>query len=144
MELKKGIAVTIKLATKVTQQNESQEFLFDLTGQLVKMGDTLYLRYKEVQEAGAEIPVTIKLLPDGTIHLTRAAEMRLKLKFAYKERVETTYKSPYGMMFFSTFTKNLHVSLKDQPTSGSVYLEYDLYTGEEKVGEYQISLEFSA
>lgn len=144
MELKRGLPISIKLATKVSQHGETQDFLFDLQGQLVQIGDTLYLRYQELQEDGSEIPVTIKIMPDGVVQLTRAGEMRLRLKFVYKEKVETTYNTPYGMMFFGTFTKNLHVSLKDQPTAGQIYVDYDLYMGDERVGEYQISLDFTA
>ncbi|WP_122646519.1 DUF1934 domain-containing protein [Enterococcus mediterraneensis] len=143
MDITNGLPISIKLATKVRQHGETQDFIFDLQGQIVKMGDTLYIRYKEVQEDG-EVPVTIKLLPDGTVHLTRAGDMRMRLKFVYQEKMETSYKTPYGMMFFSTFTKNLHVSLKERPTAGSLYIDYDLYMMDERIGEYQISLDFTA
>lgn len=144
MDLTKGVPVSIHLRTEVQQDNETQEFLFDLPGQVIKIGDTLYIRYKETQEEGEEIPVTMKLLPDGGIQLIRAGEMRLRLKFAYRENADTSYQTPYGVMFFSTYTHDLHFSLKDQPTSGKVSINYDLYTAEEKVGNYKLSLEFTA
>lgn len=86
---------------------------------MVTIGDTLYIRYKEIQEeTGDEIPVTIKLVPDGHVQLIRAGEMRMRLKFGYKERLETSYRTPYGMIQIATFTKELHVSLKDRPQQG--------------------------
>lgn len=144
MDLTKGIPVAIRLKTEVTQNNELQEFLLELSGQVVKMGDTLYIRYKEVQENQSEVPVTMKLLPDGTIQLIRSGEMRLRLKFVYREKADTSYQTPYGVMFFSTYTNNLHFSLTDQPTSGKVSIDYDLFTAGDKIGEYKLSLEFTA
>ncbi|MDT2756166.1 DUF1934 domain-containing protein [Enterococcus asini] len=144
MELKNGVPVSIKLATKVTQQRETQDFYFELTGQLVTIGDTLYIRYQEVQGDGQKIPVTIKIMPDGGVQLTRSGEMRMRLKFVYREMVNTSYNTPYGTMLFSTYTKNLRVSLKDRPTSGKLLVEYDLYMADEQIGNYQINLDFTA
>ncbi len=144
MDLTKGIPVAIHLKTEVLQNDERQEFLFDLTGQVVKMGDTLYIRYKEEQTDGSTVPVTMKILPDGAIQLIRAGEMRLRLKFIYREQANTSYQTPYGVMYFSTYTNDLHFSLKDQPLAGKVSVAYDLFTADEKVGAYKLSLEFTA
>lgn len=145
MDLTKGLPISIHLKTEVRQNNEFEEFLFDLPGQIVKIGDTLYIRYKEEAEDGAEpVPVTMKILPDGSIQLIRSGEMRLRLKFSYREQVETSYKTPFGMMFFSTYTNDLHFSLKDRPISGEITVDYHLYMAEEKIGNYKINLEFTA
>ncbi|OJG61296.1 hypothetical protein RV08_GL000239 [Enterococcus mundtii] len=139
-----GLPISIQLRTKVKQQGEQQDFYFDLKGQMVKIGDTLYIRYKEIQEGQEEIPVTIKIMPDGHVQLIRAGEMRMRLKFAYRERLETHYRTPYGMIQVDTFTKELHVSLKDRPTAGKVMIDYDLFMGVEKIGEYEMVLDFTA
>lgn len=144
MELKNGLPVSIKLATKVTQQQNTEDFYFELAGQLVTIGDTLYIRYQEVQEGGQKIPVTIKIMPDGAVQLTRSGDMRMRLKFIYREMVNTSYNTPYGTMLFSTYTKNLRVSLKDRPASGKIVIEYDLYMADEQIGNYQINLDFTA
>lgn len=143
MELKNGLPVSIKLATKVTQQQTTEDFYFELAGQLVTIGDTLYIRYQEVQEDGQKIPVTIKIMPDGAVQLTRSGDMRIRLKFIYREMVNTSYNTPYGTMLFSTYTKNLRVSLKDRPASGKIVIEYDLYMADEQIGNYQINLDFT-
>lgn len=144
MELKNGLPVSIKLATKVTQQQNTEDFYFELAGQLVTIGDTLYIRYQEVQEGGQKIPVTIKIMPAGAVQLTRSGDMRMRLKFIYREMVNTSYNTPYGTMLFSTYTKNLRVSLKDRPASGKIVIEYDLYMADEQIGNYQINLDFTA
>ncbi|MBP2098028.1 DUF1934 domain-containing protein [Enterococcus rivorum] len=144
MDLTQGIPVSIQLKTVVKQAGEKNEFYFDVAGQIIKMGNTLYIRYKEEQESGEAIPVTIKVEPDGKIQLIRAGELRMRLKFGYQERLETIYRTPYGLFQISTFSHNVRFSLKDQPTSGSILIDYDLYSQDEKVGEYHLELEFTA
>ncbi|MBM7711340.1 MULTISPECIES: DUF1934 domain-containing protein [Enterococcus] len=143
MNIKEGIPAKIKVQTKVTQNNESEDFVFDLLGQVVKMGDTLYIRYKEIQPDGQEAPVTVKVTPDSQVQLIRSGEARMRMRFAYREKLETNYKTPYGMFIISTYAKNLHVSLKDRPFSGIITIDYTLYMKEEKVGDYQMVLEFT-
>ena len=57
-----------------TSSRETENFLFDLQGQAVKIGDTLYIRYKEIQPDGTDVPVTMKIMPDGLIQLIRSGK----------------------------------------------------------------------
>ena len=145
MDLSTGVPVSIQLKTIVQQGNEQKDFFFDLEGQLVKMGDTLYIRYKEeLLEDTEPTPVTIKIEPDGHVQLIRACELRMGLRFGYQEKLDTSYRTPYGLLQISTFTHNLRVSLKDQPMSGKILVDYDLYSQTERIGEYHLELEFTA
>ncbi|MDN6639153.1 MAG: DUF1934 domain-containing protein [Tetragenococcus sp.] len=145
MDLSKGVPVSIHLKTEVNQDGEQEEFLFDIKGQVIRMNNTLYIRYKEEQEDGSEpVSVTMKVLPDGSVQLMRAGEMRMRLKFSYHEQFETSYQTPYGVIFFSTYTKDLHFSLTDRPTAGKITIAYDLFMAEQKIGSYDLLLEFSA
>ena len=85
MKINEGIPAKINVQTKVTQNNETEDFVFDLPGQVVKMGDTLYIRYKEIQPDGQEIPVTVKVTPDSQVQLIRSGEARMRMRFAYRE-----------------------------------------------------------
>lgn len=146
MDLSTGVPVSIQLKTIVQQGNEQKDFFFDLEGQLVKMGDTLYIRYKEelLEDTEPTPPVTIKIEPDGHVQLIRAGELRMRLRFGYQEKLDTSYRTPYGLLQISTFTHNLRVSLKDQPMSGKILVDYDLYSQTERIGEYHLELEFTA
>ena len=145
MDLSTGVPVSIQLKTIVQQGNEQKDFFFDLEGQLVKMGDTLYIRYKEeLLEDTEPTPVTIKIEPDGHVQLIRTGELRMRLRFGYQEKLDTSYRTPYGLLQISTFTHNLRVSLKDQPMSGKILVDYDLYSQTERIGEYHLELEFTA
>lgn len=143
--MKNGTPIQIQLQTEVFQNDDKQEHFFDVPGQLVKMGTTLYLRYAEPSIDGEkEVPVTIKIEADGSIHLIRAAQQRTRLTFNYQEKNHTNYRTPYGVMEIYTFTNNLRVSLADNPTSGKISIDYDLFAGEEKLGVYHLRLQFTA
>ncbi|MDH6364776.1 uncharacterized beta-barrel protein YwiB (DUF1934 family) [Enterococcus sp. PF1-24] len=145
MDLTKGLDVSIQLRTQVTQAGEQQEFYFEVPGQVVKIGDTLYIRYKEIQEdTQAEVPVTIKILPDGAVQLIRGGEGRMRLKFAYREHLESQYRTLHGQFPITTYTHNIRFSLKDRPVAGKVVVDYDLYSMNQKIGEYQFTLDFTA
>jgi uncharacterized beta-barrel protein YwiB (DUF1934 family) len=47
------------------------------------------------------------------------------------------------MFVITTFATKLHISLKDRPFSGVITIDYALYMKEEKVGDYQMVLEFT-
>lgn len=143
MDVKEGIPAKIKVQTKVTQNNETEDFVFDLPGQVIQMGDTLYIRYKEIQPDGVEVPVTVKVTPDSQVQLIRSGESRMRMRFAYREKMETNYRTPYGMFVITTYAQHLHISLKDRPFSGNITIDYALYMKEEKVGDYQLVLEFT-
>ncbi|EAC5373261.1 DUF1934 domain-containing protein, partial [Listeria monocytogenes] len=80
----------------------------------------------------------------GHVQLIRAGELRMRLRFGYQEKLDTSYRTPYGLLQISTFTHNLRVSLKDQPMSGKILVDYDLYSQTERIGEYHLELEFTA
>lgn len=144
MSEREKIPVSISVKTEVTQEHELKEFLIDVTGHMVRVGDVLYIRYEELLEGiDTPVPVTIKLLPTGEVTLIRSGEVKMKLHFAYQEKKESTYATPYGMMTIATLTNNLHISLRDEPNSGEVTIHYDLFAGEEKLGMYHLNIKFS-
>ncbi|MGX7198610.1 DUF1934 domain-containing protein [Enterococcus nangangensis] len=145
MDLKNSHNITVHLTTQVQQGAEQAEFTFDLAGQLVQMGDTLYIRYKEVpEEGGEEIPVTIKIEPEGNVQIMRGTTLKTRLKFFYRQTINNSYRTPYGLLEVQTYTKDLHFSLKDQPLAGSLKLDYDLLTPQQTMGSYQLQLNFQA
>ncbi len=93
--LRAGVPVQIHLETMMKNAEDSNSFVFDLTGQLVQIGETIYIRYVELGEEG-EVPVTVKIMPNGDVRLTRAAGSRLQLLFSPGKRVTAHYKTPYG------------------------------------------------
>lgn len=134
----------IQVKTEVFQENELKEYYFEEKGQVIRIGDALYVRYEEIMEGvDTPVPVTLKINPDGSVQLIRAGDVRMRLTFAYQEERETAYHTPYGAMQIRTFTNKMRVSLKDLPFSGEVTVDYDLFGGSEKIGVYHLSLKFT-
>lgn len=142
MDLKKGMNVTIHLRTLIKQNNEEEEFLYELLGQVARVGDNLYIRYQEPQENGVTYPVTLKIFPDGQVQLVRTAQTRTRFLFNQGQVTETRYQTPYGNIELGVKTKKLHFSLKDEPISGRIEVVYDLLMATETVGNYFFELVF--
>lgn len=66
------------------------------------------------------------------------------MRFGKGERYVTNYNTPQGVVALETMTNKMQVSLRDQPFSGEIEIHYDLYLGEEKLGEYKLQLLFTA
>ncbi|MDN6354526.1 MAG: DUF1934 domain-containing protein [Lactiplantibacillus plantarum] len=144
-DLTTGVPVAIHLETQARQDDDTANYALDVDGQLVQMGDAFYLRYKEVNDDAPEpIPVTIKLAANGDVVLTRSAEHRLRLHFSNGKRVRAHNQTPMGMLPVETVTPMLLVRLRERPFSGEVNVDYDLYAGEQLLGNYKLRLQFTA
>lgn len=147
MTERKSVPISIKLQTEIFQEGKKDEHYFDVEGQFVKVGNNLYLRYQEAVDPTDPkniVSVTIKIEPDGSVHLIRDGVQRTRLRFNYQMENESNYPTPYGMMTIRTITNNLRVTLKDRPVSGNVLIDYELFGGEEQLGVYHLRLDFTA
>ncbi|HIW71394.1 MAG TPA: DUF1934 domain-containing protein [Candidatus Levilactobacillus faecigallinarum] len=144
-QLSAGVPVAIHLETHIKQDDDVSDYRLDVDGQLVQMGDNLYLRYLEPnQETHEQTPVTMKFTPNGGVHLTRNGDTELRLHFISGKRITARYRTPYGVMPIETVTPLLETNFQERPFSGHVKIDYLLYAGEELVGNYKIRLQFTA
>ncbi|TLQ18050.1 DUF1934 domain-containing protein [Lentilactobacillus parafarraginis] len=137
-----GVPVQIHLETNMVQNGEQSNFVFDVTGQLVRVGSSIYIRYSEDTDDG-QVPVTIKIMANGDIRLTRSAENRLQLLFSAGKRVATRYRTPYGPLEIQTVTSSLDMEILNQPLRGNINIDYLLYAGSDLLGKYNIRLQFT-
>ncbi|GAF36356.1 DUF1934 domain-containing protein [Lentilactobacillus farraginis] len=137
-----GVPVQIHLETNILQNGETSNFVFDATGQLVRVGTSIYIRYQEETDNG-RVPVTIKLMANGDVKLTRSAENRLQLIFSAGKRVAARYRTPYGQLEVQTVTSSLDMEILNQPLRGNVGIDYLLYAGSDLLGKYNIRLQFT-
>lgn len=148
MDISTGLPIAIHLETVVTQDGEATQHVFDEQGQLVQMGQTLYIRYKETSEDDHSlVPVTLKVEPDGDLKLTRgdaASGQRLHLRFSRNTRVIARYQTPYGEIPIETVTPRLDIRIKNRPVSGEIYVAYQLFAGRDHLGDYRLHLVFTA
>lgn len=138
-----SVPVQIHLTTAIDQEDQHDDFVFDIEGQLVQMGKTLYLRYIEETVEQGRVPVTIKIMPNGDIKLTRSGQNRLQLNFRRGHRLSAQYKTPYGLMNIDTVTPLLNVKIAERPLRGELKIDYLLYGGDQLLGKYNIRLQFT-
>ncbi|KRL54996.1 hypothetical protein FD35_GL002448 [Furfurilactobacillus rossiae DSM 15814] len=136
-------AVTVHLLTNITQDDDTEQFDFDLPGRLVIVNDNIYLRYVE-DDNGQSTPVTFKLNGEDDVVLTRSGENGLKFHFLTGKAVTTQYRTPYGIMAVEVATTDLSVRLSDDLSAGRIAIDYQLLAGEQLIGDYQIRLHFTA
>ena len=140
-----GIPIQIHLETFIKQEDQSDHMVFDEPGQAFQMGDSLYLRYEEFdEENNVKRPVTLKIDGDGNVLLTRKSEHEMRLRFSDGKRIEARYKTPYGILPIETLTPNLDIAIASHPLRGNVNIDYQLYAGEQLLGDYKIRLQFTA
>lgn len=142
LDLSKGRAAQIHLETIISQGDETEKHVFDETGKVVQMNSSYYIRFQETYESGV-VPVTVKIDPSGIVTLTRKGETTTRMRFDKGESFETLYRTPQGTISIETMTKNMEISYTDNPFSGRVYIEYDLFLGKEKLGDYKLQLLFT-
>nr|WP_034526555.1 DUF1934 domain-containing protein [Secundilactobacillus oryzae] len=139
-----GVPAVIHLQTVTIQDGEQSDYVLDVEGRLVQIGETLYLRYQEMnEEEDSPATVTLKILPNGDVQLTRNGDNRSRLFFSDGKRVQAQYKTPYGLLAIDTVTPSLKLQFNDTPFGGSVSIDYFLYAGEELLSEHKIRLQFT-
>jgi len=148
MDQTQGIPVQIHLETFVTQDEETEQNIFDEPGTVVQLGDSLYIRYQETDdETGTTMPVTLKIKGPDDVSLSRGSsegDTQLKLHFVNERRIVTRYRTPYGIIPVETATPRMDMQLQENPFGGEVYIEYQLYANNEHVGDYRLRLIFNA
>lgn len=141
-KLKKGLPARVILETTIVQEEEVFKHSFDEMGRVVKMNDNYYVRYTEKQ-GNEEVATMIKLLPDGTVALTRNGEHTTRMTFNDKQDTYTRYRTPTGIMDLRVETNKLHIVYNDQPFAGEVEVDYIIYMEEYPLGTYQLRLRFT-
>lgn len=144
-DLSTGIPVGIHLTTHTVQDGEASDYALDIEGQIVQIGETIYLRYQEPASEGEDgaVPVTIKFLPNGDVSLSRSGANRLRMHFSAGKRIRATYRTPYGLVPVETVTPQLQVGFTQRPFGGTAAIDYQLYVGEQLLGNYEIRLQFT-
>ncbi|WP_459128222.1 YwiB family protein [Latilactobacillus curvatus] len=146
MASQSGIPVKVHLETQIQQDGQLEKHVFDEDGQVVKMGESLYLRYLEHGGEQATA-VRFKLAADGQIQLTRGTEedeTQLRLYFKQGEDLGSIYQTKYGNMPVLTTTTHLLSMVKEQPVSGEITVHYQLAINNQAVGDYKLRLIFTA
>lgn len=139
---KKYQIIHVTVETKITQDGETETHDFSEEGQLVEINDLMYVRYLEHLDQ-QETPVTFKITDDKHVRLTRKVANDLMLDFVEGEKTKNHYQTPYGRMEIGALAQKVDVEVEHGAPKGHIFVDYALYSNNEKVGDYQIKLHFS-
>ncbi|WP_413627645.1 DUF1934 domain-containing protein [Fructilactobacillus vespulae] len=139
--LKKPVNVIVD--TKIVQDGNQETHHFEEKGELSHVNNKDYLRYQETVN-GTNTLVTFKIDEEQTVHLKRSADVQLHLEFNEGQTTASHYETPYGKLQIGTLAQKVDVTIDDEAGAGHVNVDYELYSGSEKVGDYQIKLQFMA
>lgn len=140
---KNGLEAEIHMETVLLQQGEVEKHLFEEKGKVLYMNDSYYIRYEETSEEHPPIPVTVKISADGTVSLIRRGETTTRLRFDIDKWTQSNYRLPTGVVSIRVKTNDVKISYYDRPLAGRVAVDYSLYLGEEKLGDYQVRLRYT-
>lgn len=139
-----GHPVAIRLVTYIIQGGDVSNFDFDLTGRLFQMGHIIYLRFMEDDHHdGHPVPVTVRIDGQGQVRLTRLGSNPIRLNFVQNRQTTADYRTPYGSLVMQTVTPELVIRYQNQPLSGSLKINYDLYSQRQLLGHYRLRLSFT-
>ncbi|MBS4218859.1 DUF1934 family protein [Bacillus sp. FJAT-49711] len=127
-------SVKIQLTTRVRIDDDIETYELTVFGTRYQKGNTIYLKYDEVQEEGT-IHTVVKVLQDEAV-IMRSGLIKMRLAFSLSEQRQGTHESTLGSLFLMTDTKKLNHE------DGKLSLAYDLSMQGTLAGYYEMDLEY--
>lgn len=141
--LKNGEVCAINVVTRHQQEGEISEYHTEKMGQVVSVNGSHYLHFDDTDDDGEKVATTIKLAKDGNVTIIRHTSVSSRMRFFSGKTTSMRYFTPYGSMLIDIVTKKIRITYQNQPFSGKIYIDYELYSGNNKLGEYEIDLNFT-
>ncbi|MGY3778472.1 DUF1934 domain-containing protein [Isobaculum melis] len=138
--MKNGQQVTLQLQTEVTQDGKTDYHQFKGVATFVKMAHSYYLRYEE--EVGTM--VTLKVTDESQVTILRKGQTETKLRFDLATAYPSEFVTPQGKFQLETTTQEMSVLIDEALPKGEIQVIYQLFMGEEKLGDYKLQLHFSS
>lgn len=138
--MKNGQQVTLHLQTEVTQDGKTDHHQFKGEATFVKMAHSYYLRYEE--EAGTM--VTLKVTEEQQVTIMRKGQTETKLRFDLATAYPSEFLTPQGKFQLETTTQDISIFIDEMVPKGDIQVDYQLFMGEEKLGDYKLQLHFSS
>lgn len=143
-ELTRGKPIEIQLETTINQGGKTHHHLFEEEGRMIELNGHYYLRYEESREDTETPPsVTFKIHPQGRVTVIRNAEQTTRLTFDRNQKTISRYVTPAGQLELNISTTSMELALKDRPFSGYLEVNYQMVTGSQLLGDYQLRLRFT-
>ena len=133
--------VRIHLRTRQNQAGDETLFNQKFMGELSRISGKHYLRYEEPNENGVA-QVMLKISPEEILLTRKQENLRLQLPLKLGEKSPVRYHTAYGALDLMVETKELLIEVEATTNQGVIKAEYDLYSGQELLGQYKLRLHF--
>lgn len=125
------------------QDDQRNEYLFEEIGRYACIKGSRYVQFDEKID-GQSVLVTLKINPmDKEVILIRHTQKPTRFVFNNQEETKIHYYTMAGMTELTVHTKRITLTHTDYPTSGNVMIDYQLWMGEQLIGDYAIQLHFT-
>ncbi|RIW27848.1 DUF1934 domain-containing protein [Bacillus salacetis] len=133
--------VKVHLKTRIQHGGEKDSFELYANGRYYEKGDSLYLKYDEVQEEGT-IHTIFKLKRDEEALILRSGAVKMRMVFKEDEEHAGSYESQLGTLMITTKTSKLTHTANRTKNDGEINLSYRLYMQGSPVGEYEMDISY--
>ncbi|GAB6992609.1 YwiB family protein [Paenibacillus pini] len=124
---------------RLLSRQDGEEVLQEMPGEVMAMGQALYVKYKEpANEQGQETRTTLKITTD-TVKMIRHGAVESEQSFQQERKHPGFYRAAYTSFNLSTHTHTLVMDM--QGMYGQIRWTYDLYVYDECVGHFDISVD---
>lgn len=107
----KDVLVTVRGKQLVDQQSEVIEVMN--VGSYHEKNGKIYIRYEEHMEDGEGVITNqIKISPDA-VEMTKKGAVGAQMLFREKERINSCYETPFGMLMMVVYTKKIRCTVQE-------------------------------
>lgn len=131
--------VKINLKTKITQEDETEEFSFSQNGEIVEGPRGLMIKYRENNQIPVRLVVKNKIVE---LHRTVDQNNLSVMRFNLLQKTAAEYISAGRKLDLEVQTNKIEINELPNKNGKEIIVEYDLYTGLYLVGNYHFKLIF--
>jgi len=134
--------VQLTAISRITQDNQNETIETVANGSITEMPGASYLRYVEetsVDDTTLQTNVAIKLGHDDTLQIRRTGAANAQLTFDLTQPTTTHYRTAAGNLLFDIHTHELEIDR----VQGTVHVKYTIKTGEDTLGQYDFTLNYT-
>lgn len=121
----------LTLHSRQIVRGEEQSSITHENAQWHQKNGKTYIRYEEHDETGFSENKVCLILSDEEIVVTRTGAINARLVYREKEKTESNYRVPYGILNVEVYTKKIEVEAKEERLS--IRMDYDISIGGEQL-----------
>ncbi|GBF12498.1 DUF1934 domain-containing protein [Tepidibacillus infernus] len=137
--------VTLQVITYIRHPyGEEDRMTFQGKGKLYLKDESVYLRYEEQLEDLGKTATIVQWKEaekdSPVVTIIRQGDVSMKQVFEKGKTWSNAYLSPYGRLELEMITHQ--VKIEKEWLKGKIYLSYDVYIDQQKIGHYQVEIEY--